>query len=102
MFAPEPAEKSQQSMANNTAGSFSIDRPSHPRVGGSAQVGRCKEAGAGLVFSSVQELSFREVWAFPLVGWASVRLRGQDGAAKDAKTGMIGSFIHQGPRRVRE
>lgn len=33
LFAPEPAEKSQQSMANNAAGGFSIDRPFYGRVG---------------------------------------------------------------------
>lgn len=44
LFAPEPDEKSQQSMANNTAGSFSIDPPSHPRAGSWAQVGRWRDA----------------------------------------------------------
>lgn len=39
LFAPEPDEKSQQSMANNTAGSFSIDRPS-PSQGWQLDAGR--------------------------------------------------------------
>lgn len=49
LFAPEPAEKSQQSMANNTAGGCSIDLPKAlPGLAAGWQVGRWREAGAGL------------------------------------------------------
>lgn len=98
LFALKPAEKSQQSMANNIASGCSIDPPLPELVAG-WQVGRCREAGSGVVPSPVQELSFWQAWPFPPGAQASAGAEGGGWGRPDTRTHVTGLLIHQVPQR---
>lgn len=63
------------------------------------QVGRWREAGAGLAPSCVLGLNFRENWLFLLGSEASAGSEGLEQGSPDAWTRTTG-LIHQVPQRV--
>lgn len=85
-------------MVYNKVPSSVIDPPLPELVAG-WQVGRCREAGSGVVPSPVQELSFWQAWPFPPGAQASAGAEGGGWGRPDTRTHVTGLLIHQVPQR---